>query len=157
MNKVLIVLGSGGHTKQMMLLKNKLSKNSEYHYLIAYEDNLTPNKVSENKHFVHRPKDVNDGFFTKIFKTVRCTVESLIVMLKVMPDVVISAGPGTAVPISFIAKAFGKKVVYIESWSRTASPSNSGKLVYKIADLFFVQWPNMNEYYPKAIYRGRLA
>lgn len=30
----------------------------------------------------------------------------------------------------------------------------TGRLVYKFADLFIVQWESMLKIYPKAIYRG---
>jgi len=48
-------------------------------------------------------------------------------------------------------------VIFIESWARVYSKSDSGKLVYPIADLFFVQWKEMEKVYPHAIYAGRLG
>jgi len=157
MTKILLVLGSGGHTDQMLRLKNSMKKEYDYSYLIPYEGKWSALKVKENKYFAHMPKKVGDTFVVTVLRTLRCTAESLVILLKTNPDVVISAGPGIAVPISFLAKLFGKKVAFLESWSRVYNPSSSGVLVYKIADLFFIQWPEMEKHYPNALYKGRLA
>ena len=54
------------------------------------------------------------------------------------------------------AKILGKKSIYIESNAWVYKKSVTGKMVYPIADLFFVQWPEMKEQYENAIYAGRL-
>jgi len=81
-------------------------------------------------------------------------LQSLWIFLKERPAVVISTGADTAIPICFIAKLFRKKVVFIESFCRVASPSLSGKMMYKRADLFLVQWKQNLEFFPEAKYRG---
>ena len=48
----------------------------------------------------------------------------------------------------------GKKVIYIESFARVDEPSLTGKLMYHVADLFIVQWKEMMEFYPNAVYGG---
>lgn len=47
-----------------------------------------------------------------------------------------------------------KKVVYIESFAKISSPTETGKLIYKFADRFYVQWESMKEFYPNALYLG---
>ena len=37
---------------------------------------------------------------------------------------------------------------------RVTSPTETGKLLYKFADQFYVQWESMLSIYPKAIYLG---
>ena len=59
-----------------------------------------------------------------------------------------------AIPICIYAKLFGKKIIYIESMARINSPSATGKLVYKFADLFIIQWEELRKFYPKAVYGG---
>lgn len=58
------------------------------------------------------------------------------------------------IPICLIAKFFRRKLIYIESFAKISSPTLSGKLLYKFADQFYVQWESMLEVYPKAIYKG---
>ena len=45
-------------------------------------------------------------------------------------------------------------VVYIESFAKVSSPTLSGKLLYRFADRFYVQWETMREFYPKAVCLG---
>ncbi len=58
--------------------------------------------------------------------------------------------------MAFLAKLFGKKLIYIESFARVYDGSKTGKLLYKYADLFIVQWESLKEVYPKAIYGGSI-
>ncbi len=80
--------------------------------------------------------------------------QSLAVFLKERPDVVISTGADTAIATCLIAKAFGKRVVFIESFCRVREPSLSGKIMYRAADLFLVQWPENKAFFPNAVYAG---
>ena len=47
-----------------------------------------------------------------------------------------------------------KKLIYIESFAKVNSPTLSGKLLYKFADVFYVQWESMIDIYPKARFIG---
>ncbi len=76
------------------------------------------------------------------------------VLAREKPDVVISTGADTAVPLCVLAKLFGKRVVFIESFCRVKGPSLSGKIMYRFADLFLVQWPQNRAFFPKAEYAG---
>ena len=74
----------------------------------------------------------------------------MVYFFKYSPEVVVTTGTHTAVPMCFIAKFFGKKVIFIESFAKRNTPTKSGKLVYKIADTFVIQWDSLKEVYPKA-------
>ncbi|MEJ5292142.1 MAG: PssD/Cps14F family polysaccharide biosynthesis glycosyltransferase [Candidatus Methanosuratincola sp.] len=157
--RLLIVLGSGGHTAQMVKLSEMLGSKFEYAYMVGYDDSLSAKKIIVGGAvcFVHRARRYEDGLLLTGLKVLRLLIESLVLFVRVRPDAVISAGPGMAVPISFICKLFGKKVIFIEDWSRVYQKSSSGKIIYHLADLFFVQWPEMKEVYPRAVYAGRFA
>ncbi|NHV59980.1 MAG: hypothetical protein HA492_01035 [Candidatus Verstraetearchaeota archaeon] len=156
--RLLVVLGGGGHTAQMLKLVDLLGGRFHYSYLISIGDNLSTSKIKTGgvAYFVHRARDHGDGPFTTALKLMRLSLESLVVLVRERPDAVISAGPGLAVPISILAKIFGVKVVFVESWSRVYSPSLAGRIISKFSDLLFVQWPEMKKIYPKAVYAGRL-
>ena len=53
-----------------------------------------------------------------------------------------------------IGKIFGSKVIYIETFANIHTKTITGRLIYKVADLFVVQWESMLELYPKATYGG---
>ena len=66
------------------------------------------------------------------------------------PELVISTGADVAVPILLLAKLFGAKVVFIET-AGSAEPTLAGRLVYPVADLFIVQWPDRLARFPRAV------
>ncbi|MBC7113858.1 MAG: hypothetical protein H5T34_07610, partial [Candidatus Methanomethyliales bacterium] len=150
MLRLLVVLGSGGHTAQMLRLVELLGEKFRYAYIVGIGDvlSLSKIKIMGPVFYVHRARDHGDGFFTTAVKVARLFFESLVVLFRANPDVVISAGPGLSVPISILAKIFGKKVIFVESWSRVYRPSLAGRVIYYFADLFFVQWPEMKNIYP---------
>ena len=75
-------------------------------------------------------------------------------MLKEKPDVVISTGVLAMIPICLFAKVFRRKLIFIESFAKISSPTETGKLMYRFADQFYVQWETMLQFYPDAIYLG---
>lgn len=91
---------------------------------------------------------------TYLFKFAFNVVKSFCLFLKIRPAVVVTTGTHTAVPMCYIAKLFRKKVIFIETFANSNAPTESGKMVYPIADVFVVQWESMLEHYPKAIYGG---
>ncbi len=156
--KILVVLGSGGHTKEMIRLVDLLGERYEYGYLVAEDDELSAQKikVSGPVYRVMRPRWKDTSLPTAIARTLRSAVQALVALVRLRPHAIVSAGPGPAVPASLLARLLGIKVIYIETGSRVFALSSSGRILYRFADLFFVQWPELLESYPKAIYAGRL-
>ncbi len=56
----------------------------------------------------------------------------------------------------FIAKIIGAKIVWIDSVTNVERLSLSGRLVRGIANLFLVQWPNLERNYKKVEYVGAI-
>ncbi|MHC4572973.1 MAG: PssD/Cps14F family polysaccharide biosynthesis glycosyltransferase [Planctomycetota bacterium] len=72
------------------------------------------------------------------------------------PDVVITTGAGVVVFFCIFAKMLGAKLIYIESMARIERPTLTARFLYPFADLFFVQWPGLLNYFPRARFVGRL-
>jgi UDP-N-acetylglucosamine:LPS N-acetylglucosamine transferase len=72
------------------------------------------------------------------------------------PEVILSTGAALAVPFFLIGKLHGARLVYVESLARTDSLSLAGRLVYPLADAFFVQWPEAGRRRRRARFAGRL-
>jgi beta-1,4-N-acetylglucosaminyltransferase len=70
------------------------------------------------------------------------------------PDAILSTGAGLAVPFFLVGKLLRIRLVYVESVTRTESISLSGRLVYPLADRFFVQWPEAAQGLRRAEYAG---
>lgn len=147
MNKLLLVCNPGGHFSTMMGLKKFWSAYSRE--WVTYP-NFNTRQLS-NQELVHwvamqearMPLRTSVNFFKALF-----------ILHNSQPDLVISTGASLAVPFILASKMFGIKTVFIESISRSNSLSLSGRLVYNLADEFYVQWPECVERYPKAQYRG---
>ena len=153
MKKVLFISSTGGHLSELLQLKSIFTK---YEYHIVTEKTKSNEYLSEEyKEKVSfllygTKKNILTYFFIFFFNIIK----SLIIFLKQKPDVVVTTGTHTAVPMCYIAKIFRKKVIYIETFANRTTKTVAGKLVYPIADVFVVQWEDMLKLYPKAEYWG---
>ena len=61
--KLMIVLGGGGHTTEMITLADLLGPEYEYHYLVIKEVPLSPDAIKRKGqiHLVKRPRGKDDG------------------------------------------------------------------------------------------------
>lgn len=147
--KICLSSSSGGHLTQLLKLNNVWKKHD--HFFLTFKVHRTEHlSKKERVHFVKDPK-------RNPFLLILNFLQSLVVFLMENPDVIVSSGTGVTVPMCIWGKLFGKKVIFIESYSRVTTPSLSGRIVYPIANLFIVQWKDLRKKYPKAVYVGRLA
>lgn len=71
------------------------------------------------------------------------------------PDLVVSTGAEIAIPAILMGKLYGAKSLYIECGAQVTRPSFTGRIMYYLADQFFIQWPElMAAYGPRARLRG---
>ena len=92
-----------------------------------------------------------------LWRMAKAYIWALLILARERPDVVLSTGSEIAIPFLWIGKLVGAKTAYVESWCRVRTRSGTGPLVYPVADLFLVQWPEvLNLYGPKARYEGGL-
>ena len=149
MKKICFTASSGGHFEQLMMLKPLMDK---YDSFIVTEK--TGYSVIKDDRKVYYLKQVNRHEKTFIFKMIANTFTSLNIFIKEKPDVIISTGALATIPMCVLSKIFRKKIIFIESFAKVTSPTLTGKLIYKFADQFYVQWEQMKEYYPDAIFKG---
>ena len=156
---ILIYFHSGGHSAQMIKLVDLLGDKYDYNFVIPTFNTIAEKKIKvEGK--IHKITGSSYLGNTKVQNTVTtiiCIIQTLKILMMTRPKAVITCGPSTGLLISILAKFFGSKIIFIESWSRVTSFSHSGKYMYKIADLFFVQWEELNEKYPDTIHEGRFG
>ena len=170
----MVYWGSGGHTTEMIHLLNNLScsKYQPMYFVQSHSDTTSADKIScaklqcarhANSKTVYRSREVKQSWFSTVFTTLYSTIECLILILKIRPQLILCNGPGTCVPIcycAFLCRLFGiyqPTIVYVESFCRVKSLSLSGKLLYPIADKFIVQWPELTVKYSRAEHLGRIC
>lgn len=66
------------------------------------------------------------------------------------PRVVVSAGAGVAVAACVAARAQRVPLVFVETMARTENASASGRIAYRLATHFLVQWESLLRVYPRA-------
>lgn len=148
--KVCFAASSGGHFEQLLMLKPLMKKYSSFILTEKTQYSAIDNKA-EKTYFLQQINR-NEKGFKRIF--LKNSVKSLQIFMKEKPDVIVTTGVLSVIPMCLIAKIFGKKLIYIESFAKVTSPTKTGKLLYKFADQFYVQWKPMLKVYPKAIYLG---
>ena len=151
--KILYISSTGGHLNELMQLKKLFNK---YAYYIVTEktksnEDLKKEYGDKIEYLIYGTKK---NLFTYFFIYIFNIIKSLIIFLKQKPDIIVTTGTHTAVPMCYIAKMFKKKVIYIETFANRTTKTVAGKIVYPIADVFVVQWQEMLKLYPKAEYWG---
>ena len=151
MKKVMYICSVGGHLTQMLQMKEIFNKHK--YVLVTEKTDVTKEMKNEynTEYLIYGSRKYLLKYliiFTlNIFK-------SFYLFIKYRPDVIISTGTHTAVPMCYIGWLFRKKIIYIESFAKNKTPTLTGKLVYPIATKFIVQWESMLKVFPKAEYWG---
>lgn len=164
--RTMIVMGSGGHTAEMLQIVERMDfvKYTPRQYILAEADKTSVVKVIdvEVRHeseltkrdyeivTITRSRHVQQNYLSSMFTTLTAIANSVPVVLRTRPDLILTNGPGTCVPIclvAFLAKLFfinrNCKIVFVESFCRVKSLSLSGKILLWITDMFVVQWPEL--------------
>ncbi|MBC6003832.1 MAG: PssD/Cps14F family polysaccharide biosynthesis glycosyltransferase [Paeniclostridium sordellii] len=149
MKKICFIASSGGHFEQIMMLKPLIQKHDSF--VVTEKTNYS---VSNEDIPFYYLKQVNRHEIKFIYYMIINSIKTLKIFLKEKPDVVISTGALSTIPMCLLAKIFRKKLIFIESFAKIKSPTLTGKLIYKFADQFYVQWEEMKKVYPEAIYKG---
>jgi UDP-N-acetylglucosamine:LPS N-acetylglucosamine transferase len=134
--KVLLVASPGGHLLQMLALEPAWRdfdsswvtlRSADVEYLLEGRD-VT---------YGHGPTPRNVSNFFRNFRLARR------VLREHDPGTVMSTGAGLALPFFLLGRLQRRRLVYIESITRVEKLALTGRLVYPLANAFFVQWPSL--------------
>lgn len=177
-SNIMIFLGSGGHTGEMMRILTNVDLNNFNRTWVTssgdstsilkckrYEDGKLT--ISQNKLdylVLHRARTVGESIILSVFSTIRSLISTIkrLYDLPQFPSILLLNGPGTSVPLAyiiFLLKFLGlcqTRIIYIESLARVKQLSVSGLLILPIADRFIVQWEQLALKYKRAEYYGIL-
>lgn len=181
--RTLIILGSGGHTTEMIAIVTELNKRNytPRFYIIADTDKHSETKALHVEslvesqstarpnpafeiHRIPRSREVQQSFVSAIVTTIRSILHCIPLVYRLQPDLVLCNGPGTCVPICLIAFIYKVlfinrhcRIVFIESYCRIKTISLTGKILIWFTDMFVVHWPELANAAPHRIdYFGRL-
>lgn len=154
---ILLVYGEGGHEAQMDRLVRGLNGVCSKRFVA-----LTDSKKRHDWCEVYfRVGEVRSKYRKGVSEILLNSLKIFWTLFKIRRkraiSVLISTGPGVSVAAALFFKLFGQvQIVHIETWSRFYSRSYTGRLMYKFADVFYIQNRELSYLYPKAIYSGRL-
>ena len=151
--RVLFIASTGGHLNELLQL-SPMFKELDYHLITEktksnmYLKDKYKNKVN---YLIYGTKH---HMLTYPFKLLANCFISLYLYLKIHPDYIITTGVHTAGPMCMLGRLFGSRVIFIETFANKETKTLTGKLIYKFANLFVVQWNTMLKLYPKAVCWG---
>lgn len=155
MKKVLFISSTGGHFSELLQLKPMFSKYDSY--IITEKDKTNENfKKEYGNKLYFLPYGTRSKLFTYIFKYLYLCIKTIFLFFKIKPKYIVTTGTHTAVPMCYLGKLFGCKIIFIETFANSKSKTLSGRMIYPIANLFIVQWREMLKLYPKAVYGGSI-
>lgn len=144
---MLLVCSPGGHLQQMLALEAAW-QGAERAWATLPGADVSSLLAEEDVTLGHGPTN----------RSLKNLVLNLSLAWKVLrrrrPDAILSTGAGLAVPFFLVGKLLRIRLVYVESVTRSESISLSGRLVYPLADRFFVQWPAAAARLRRAEYAG---
>lgn len=143
--KICLISSSGGHYEQLKML-SPLEKNNDVFWITEMSD-----YSSKADYYLYQTGS-KDKLFP--FKMVANLFKCLRIWHKEKPDYMITTGTMIVIPMAFLTKLFNKKLIYIETFARVYDGTRTGKLMYKYADLFVIQWESLKVIYPNATYGG---
>lgn len=154
--KICLECAEGGHLEEILSLSDSY-KNFDY-FFITTKAPTTEFLVRKNQVYYLRDQFNNSGQFAiylREFVLLFFLIPKIFwILVKEKPKVIISTGGGCTIPLCYMGKCIGIKIIYIESLARINSPSGTGRFVYPIADLFLVQWSSMLKIFKNAKYWG---
>ena len=153
--KVLFISSTGGHFNELMQLTPLFSK-YDYHIVTEKDDTTKGCKEKYGKKISYLIYGTRAHIVKYIFQFIINCFISLFLYVKIRPKYIVTTGTHTAGVMCILGKIFGSKIIYIETFANQNTKTATGKIIYKFADLFIVQWEEMLKLYPKAILGGSI-
>ena len=145
--KICLACSHGGHLTEMLELAEAFHGHKTFYF--CYDADTT--RILPNVYLVPNMARNPVEFIKNLFRV-------WWIFRRERPDLVVSTGAEIAIPVVLIAKLMGVAVVYLECGAQVMHPSVTGRLMYWLADTFFVQWPELLKVYgPRAVFRGSLT
>ena len=145
--KICLVASAGGHLNQLLQLADSWKN---YDAFCVATSKLVREKLQR---------------FGRVYIVEECNRHNPLLLLKLLaystwiilrerPDVVISTGAAAGCIECFLGKIIGARVIWVDSITNVEKLSLSGSMVRYIADMFFVQWPELTKKYKHVQFAG---
>ena len=144
--KVGFVSSHGGHLFEALQLAEAFPHSETFFF--SYDADTT--RRLENVYVVPNKPYSPIRFVANLVYTFR-------IFRKERPAFIISTGAEIAIPAFLSARALGIPTAYVECGAQVTRPSLTGRILIRLSNHFFVQWPELlGAYNSKARYAGSL-
>ena len=145
--KVCIVSSCGGHLTEVRCLKPAYD-NYENFYVLNDKIILPADMEGKTYFIAHSERDLK--FLLNFW-------EAFLILRREKPTIILSTGAGPVVPFAIMCRLFfNTKIIFVETITRVHTPSITGRIMYRLAHVFYYQWEALRRYFPKAICCGPL-
>jgi UDP-N-acetylglucosamine:LPS N-acetylglucosamine transferase len=146
--KICLVCSHGGHLTETLQILDAFDEHQVFFATYHSTREAEVRQMAPGSYFT-------DNIGASVWRMVRAFGWSFSILRRERPEVILSLGAEIALPFFYWGKLLGIKTIFIESWCRVEDLSLTGRLVYPVADAFWVQWPQLIKVCgPKAQYRG---
>ena len=161
----MVVLGSGGHTSEMIALLEGMDgkRYSPVGFVVADTDTSSLVRLEKAEsvlkgaerhvYFIPRSREVKQRWPSTVLSSIKALFSATRLVFNVRPELILVNGPGTCVPVcvaGVLLRSCGlgnPTIVFVESICRVHSLSLTGRILYPFADRFIVQWEELKNLY----------
>ena len=146
--RILLVACGGGHLLELLALEHAW-RDLDHRFVTQRTVDATHLLADEDVVYGYGPRRHSISCLLRNLRLAWATVREY------KPDVILSTGAHLEVPFFIVGRLHRLRLVHVESLTRLERPSLSGRMVYPLADAFFVQWPT-SAAGRRAIYAGSI-
>ena len=144
--KIALVCSHGGHLTEMIELQEAFAGHDTFYFCYDADTTRPLPRAYLVPNMARNPVE----FAKNLMRLLR-------IFRKERPHLMVSTGAEIALPAALVAKLFRVPVLYLECGAQVAHASFTGCILYRLADRFLVQWPELlGVYGPRAEFRGSL-
>jgi len=168
MAKVALVSSAGGHLTEILAIAQELAGEHDLFLCVTNYPAVRNMKLEEIPRIYYAPifwREHDSWALLWLRQRIGVLVTMVLWLFtfarlfwKERPDFLITVGAEIAVPAYLVNRLFFRRpALYVESLARLHTPSLTGRLVSRLSNRVFVQWPAVLPYYgKKGEYHGRL-
>ena len=128
--KVLFISSTGGHFNELQQLSPIFEK-YDYHIITEKDESTKGLKEKYGDKISYLPYGTRKKLIRYIFIYTYLCLKTIYLYFKIRPKYIVTTGTHTAGPMCSIAKIFGSKVIYIETFANINTKTVTGSLFYK--------------------------
>ena len=149
--KICLSSSGGGHLRQLLSIE-EVYANLDHYFVVSRS------ALSESVARSHRCFFVDDTALGRLTRSPKAwwslaanLAKSLWILARERPDVILSTGAGAALCTLVMGRLFGCKVIFLETFAHSRTPSLTGRLVSPLAHAHLVQWESLKAVFPRAV------